>query len=58
MGAILAVADTNAAADNLLQGLLQRGIQAVRAALVSTGWLHGVSMQQLDGGKGWMGATA
>ena len=31
MGGILAVADTNAAADNLLEGLLQRGIPAVRS---------------------------
>ena len=31
-GAILAVADTNAAADNLLDGLLARGIRAVRSA--------------------------
>lgn len=30
-GAVLAVADTNAAADNLLEGLLSRGIKAVRA---------------------------
>ncbi|KAI3430973.1 hypothetical protein D9Q98_009377 [Chlorella vulgaris] len=29
-GAVLAVADTNAAADNLLEGLLSRGIKAVR----------------------------
>jgi len=35
IGTILAVADTNAAADNLLQGLLKHGLEAVRVGRVA-----------------------
>lgn len=45
-GAILAVGDTNAAADNLLEGLLERGINVVR-------WGGGGPWGRLGGSLGW-----
>ncbi len=38
-GAILAVGDTNAAADNLLEGLLERGINVVRGGVGRRCWV-------------------
>lgn len=49
-GAILAVGDTNAAADNLLEGLLERGINVVRCR----GCWAGVGPSSVSGWQRWL----